>query len=228
MKQTIVFSEIENKNSYRTAVAFSKMSDCTVYVLQKKGERPIEYTDIHVIEVEERRQEKLAQAMELIETEQGKIDMLVLSAGKHCAQDGRITDGHNYEELLEVIDENVVGNVEVVQSALDLMRKGSGKRIALLTDKASSINLSEDVQDYGYLMSLAALNMLEKLLFNQLRPEGFTFRCYAFDNKEVAERGVPAEAYLSMNLCYDKDDAYIHSEENRIAMRDGMLCEIPW
>lgn len=224
MKQTVVFSEIENQNSYRTAVAFSKMSDYVVYVLHKEGERQAEDADINVIEIEERRQDKLAEAMKRIEVEQGGIDMLVLSAGKHCAQDGKITDGHDYEALLEVIDENVIGTIEVVQAALELMRKGTGKRIAVLTERASSINLNKEVQDYGYLMSLAALNMLEHLLFNQLRPEGFTFRCYACGDGN----GMPAEAYLRMKLCYDKDDAYIHSEENRIVMRDEMLCELPW
>lgn len=224
MKQTVVFSEIESEKAYRTAVAFSGMSDYVVYALHKAGERQILDVGIHVIAVEERRQEKLAEAFACIEAEQGSIDMLVLSAGKHCEQDGKITEGHDYEALLEVIDENVVGTVEVVQAALPLLRKGTGKRIALLTEEASSINLNKEVTDYGYLMSLAALNMLEHLLFNELRPEGFTFRCYA-----VGEgKGMPAEAYLTMKLCYDKDDAYIHSEENRIVMRNEMLCELPW
>lgn len=177
-----------------------------------------------MISVEERRQDKLSDAMKYIETEQGCIDMLMLSAGKRCEQDGRLTDGHDYEALLEVIDENVIGSIEVVQAALNLMRKGKGKRIALLTERASSINLNQEVQNYGYLMSLAALNMLEKLLFNELRPEGFTFRCYACG----IGKGMSAATYLCSNLSYDKDDAYIHSDENRIVMRDEMLCELPW
>ncbi len=228
MKQTIVFAEIENENSYRTAVAFSRKTDYVVYVLHKEGERAVDATDIRVIEVEERRQEKLAPAMARIEAEQGSIDMLVLSAGKHCAQDGRITQAHDYEALLAVMDENIIGTVEVVQAFLELLRKGKGKRIALLTDKAASISLNKGVEDYGYLMSLAALSMLEKLLFNQLRPEGFTFRCYAFEGEQRKTSGVAAEDYLTMPLCYDAEDAFIHSEENRVVMRDRMLCEIPW
>lgn len=222
--QTVVFSEIENENSYFTAVAFSKLPECAVYALHKQGERAAENADIRLLGIEERRQDKLLEAFQRIENEQGSIDMLVLSAGKHCENDGNITDGHNYEALLAVIDENVIGTLEVALASLELMRKGSGKRIALLTEKQSSINLNKDRKDYGYFMSLAALNMLEKLLFNTLRPEGFTFRCYACGEKG----GMPAVEYLQRNLCYDKDDAYIHSDENRIVMRDGMLCEIPW
>ena len=224
MKQTIVFSGIDNENAYRTAQAFSKQSEYAVYVLHKEGERQVPDGRIKVLEIAQRRQEALADAMKCIETEAGGIVMLVLSAGRHCDVDGSITDGHHYEELLAVIDENVVGTLEVVKAALELMRRGKGKRIALLTETASSINLNQEERDYGYLMSLAALNMMEKVLFNTLRPEGFTFRCYAADG----ESGMPAWAYLSGKLCYDKDDAYIHSEENRIVMRNGMLCEIPW
>lgn len=222
--QTIVFSEIVDEKVYRAAVELSEMSDCTVYVICKPDERKVTEEKLCVIEVAERRQEALAEAMSRIEAEQGGIDMLVLSAGRHCGQDGRITDGHNYEALLENIDENVIGNVEVVRAALDLLRKGEGKRIALLTDKASSINLNQGEADYGYLMSQAALHMMEKLLFNELRPEGFTFRCFAMGEG----KGVSAAEYLQMNLCYDAGDAYIHSEENRIVMRDEMMREIPW
>lgn len=224
MGQTILFSEMESEDSYRTAVGFSKLPGYAVYVLHKEGERKAVQEAIRVIEIEERTQEKLASAMEQIGAEQGGIDMLVLSAGKHCAQDGSITDGHDYEALLETIDANVIGTLETVQAALGLMRKGKSRRIALLTEKASSINLNKDVQDYGYFMSLSALNMMMKVLFNTLRPEGFTFRCYAADGCG----GMAPQTYFSGNLCYDKDDAYIHSDENRIVMRDRMLCEIPW
>lgn len=222
--QTVVFSEIENKKVYETAVAFSKLPDYAVYVLRKSGEREVQDAEIRFIEVEERRQDALDAAMNQIASEQGSIDLLVLSAGRHCAQDGKITDGHDYEDLLKVLDENVNGAVQVVEAALPLMRAGKGKRIALLTEKESSINLNQDTGDYGYHMSLATLNMMMKLLFNKLRPEGFTFRCYAFGEG----KGMSAKDYLLLNMCYDKDDSYIHSEENRIVMRDEMLCEIPW
>lgn len=224
MKQTVVFSGIENEYSYQTAVAFSKLPDYVVYVLHINGEKTVEDDNLNFIEIEERRQDKLAEAMKQIENGQGCIDMLIISAGKHCQQDGKITEKHDYEALLTVLDENVIGNLEVVHAALGLMRKGSGKRIALLTERKSSINLNKNVDDYGYLMSLAALNMMEKVLFNTLRPEGFTFRCFACDNSG----GISPDIYLRKNLCYDKDDAYIHSDENRIVMRDGMLCELPW
>ena len=226
MKQTIIFSEVENINSYRTAIAFSKLPDYAVYVLHKKNERQIEDKDIKVLEIEERRQNELKNALECIEEAEGSIDILVLSAGKHCEQDGRITDGHDYEALLDTVDENINGAVQVVRATLGLLRKGTGKRIVLLTEEDSSINLNKQKQDYGYLMSLAALNMLQKQLFNELRPEGFTFRCYAFGSGE--KKGISPVDYIKMQLCYDKDDAYIHSEENRIVMRNGMLRELPW
>lgn len=223
-RQTVVFAGVENEDARRAAEAFAQKPGCVVYVLHGVKERTVQNPAFHVIEVAERGQEELTKAMKCIEEEQGSIDMLVLSIARHCSEDGRITDGHDYEELFQVLDENVIGTLETVKAALELMRKGTGKRLALLTEKNSSINLNKEMQDYGYWMSLSALNMMERILFNTLRTEGFTFRCYAAGE----ESGMSPEIYFQSNLSYDGNDASIHSDENRIVMRDGLLCEFPW
>lgn len=119
----------------------------------------------------------------------------------------------------------VVSAFSTVNAALPLLRAGKGKRIAVLTEEKSSINLHRGEDDYAYQMSLASLNMMERILFNALRPEGFTFRNYA--ESEVLG-GMDAELYFQSNLCYDANDAYIHSDENRLVMRNAQLCELPW
>ena len=67
--------------------------------------------------------------------------------------------------------------------------------------------------------------MMEKILFNKLRPEGFTFRCFCADPQE---KGICAGEYIARGLCYDEKEPYIHSDENRLVMRDCRLREIPW
>lgn len=37
-----------------------------------------------------------------------------------------------------------------------------------------------------------------------------------------------AGEYFSMNLCYDSQEPYIHSEEKRVVMRDGWFEDIAW
>ena len=226
MTQTVLFSEIKNKAVAATAAAFAQNPQNKVYALHVTGEPCVveNSEQITVIEIPRRRQDAVAAALEQIDKEQGALDLLVLSAGAHCPADGDIFKSHDYQALLDVMDENVIGNLEVVKASLELLRKGEKKRVALLTEQAASINLNQGTDDFGHLMSLASLHMMEKVLFNTLRPEGFTFRCLAIDK----ECGMAPEIYLQMNLNDVAGDDYIHADENRLVMRDRMMCELPW
>ena len=94
----------------------------------------------------------------------------------------------------------------------------------MITESGSSISWTKETDDFAYHMSLAAIHMMEKLYFNRLRPEGFTFRCYA----EEGSGGICGAEYIERGLCYDEKEPYIHSDENRLVMRDRYLHEIPW
>ena len=76
---------------------------------------------------------------------------------------------------------------------------------------------------YGWLMSCASINMMQKLNFNRLHSEGFMFRNYMEGTK-----GITSGEYMAMNFCFDPNDAYIHSDENRLILRDGQLREYAW
>ena len=153
------------------------------------------------------------------------IDMLIVYV-PHPDNSNRgksISDDLDFEELSKGLSIHVSSLLESVKAAIPLFNKDGLKRIALITDKYSSIRESCETEDYAYHMLEAAANMMMKLLFNIYKPEGFTFRCYA-DSKE----GIPASEYLLTDQSYIETDAYIHSDENRLVMRDGLLREISW
>lgn len=167
-------------------------------------------------------------AADSVRDKEGYLDILVLSAEKRCAGDGEIGDTHNYEEMLNVYDFNVNGVYKSIQTFLPLLRLGSTKRIAFLSHKSSSINLCGKTDDYAYHMSLAAINMMLKIYFNALRPEGFTFRIYcAGEEGEGKGLAMSAKEYILRGLYYDLNEAF-RSEENRLVMRDCFHREIPW
>lgn len=226
MKHVILFTEINSEYAYNAAVQFAEAADVVVYALHRAVERDVACDSIRVIEIEERRGDDLVLALERISKEQSAIDLLVLSAGEKCEKDGNIADSHDYEEILRVLECNVIDHLEVVKQSIPLLKKGQGKRIALLSEQNAGINWNKETGNYGYYMSLAALNMMEKVLFNTYRKEGFTFRCYACDDNKG--KGVSAADYLLMDFSDDPNDAYIHSEENRLVMRNSMLQELPW
>lgn len=161
-------------------------------------------------------------AYEAIKNE-GKLDCLIIQAtarGQNVQELGQL----DYKDISQVFDLGVNGAYELTEAMLPFLRKGH-KRLGLITSADTSIRDPKETQDYAFAMTQAGLHMLWKLYFNKLRPEGFTFRCFC-PNPDGS--GLSAGEYMHMDFCYDEHEPYIHSEENRIVMRDGNFREIPW
>lgn len=160
-----------------------------------------------------------------IEQKEGKADILLLGVDEQIPEDGPIGVKHDYDALLKVVSEQINRTQDAIEAALPLLRKGELKRIGMITRKDSSNSNCKDDCNYGQHMAFAGLNMVGKLYFNLLRPEGFTFRWYC---AEKNAGGMSPGEYLLSGLCYDPKEPYIHSDENRFVMRDSHLREIPW
>ena len=167
--------------------------------------------------------ESLAAAVKTVEAADGRLDIFVAGAAAH-PQDGEIGAGHDSGVLVEAMMRNVYGNRAAAEAFLPLLRRGM-KRAAAITEMESSNSWSTGRADLAYHASLAGLNMMGKILFNRLRPEGFTFRWYCDDG---APGGMCAAEYIVSGLCYDEKEPYIHSDENRLVLRDAYLREISW
>lgn len=222
MKRIILFSEILSETACEAAEKFVRQGH-RVYALSEETKRAVSAEGVCYLNAAAWREEEAEKA--LAQIEEGYLDILVLAASRHCSRDGDITEGHNYGEMLQVMDENVNGAYNVFRKSLPLLYKGKEKRIAVITEERASINRTREKTDYAYLMSLASIHMMQKILFNRLRPEGFTFRNYAADKMG---KGMCAADYILGSLCYNEEDEYIHSDENRLVMRNSLLCEIPW
>ena len=198
---------IDNGNHHlEETKKYLSLHDCKVYTLNKDGQNR-------------------AALLETIEQEEGKIDLLLLEIDEQIPQDGAVGEKHDCERLLEVLSQQINSAQEAIETALPLLRRGDLKRIGMLTTKDSSIGRCKEDSNYGQHMAWAGLNMLGKLYFNQLRPEGFTFRWYC---PEENGGGMSAGEYLLSGFCYDAGEPYQHSDENRFVMRDAHLREIVW
>lgn len=163
-----------------------------------------------------------ANALKAIQTE-GKLDYLIVQAanrGENVQDLGQL----DHQEISRVFDQGVNGAHELVEAVLPFLREGK-KRLGLITSASTSIREPGETRDFAFAMTQAGLHMLWKLYFNKLRPEGFTFRVFC-PNEDGS--GLCAGQYMRMDFCYDVREEYIHSEENRIVMRDGSLREISW
>lgn len=163
--------------------------------------------------------------LERIEKDFGHLDLLILGSHAGFSDCRRITDKPDTQQMIAYLDQQINGMKNTINDSLPLLRNGDGKRIALITSALSSISMCQDDCDFTWRMSLAGMNMLGKLFFNVLRPEGFTFRWYCASDEAG---GFSAGQYILSNFCYDSREPYQHSDENRFVMRDAFLREVAW
>ena len=71
---------------------------------------------------------------------------------------------------------NILGPIRVVEAFL---LHGPGmRRLAFVSSEAGSIAMNNRQGSFGYCMSKTALNMAVRIMHNELRPAGYTFRLY--------------------------------------------------
>ncbi len=122
--------------------------------------------------------DSINQAYELVSGKVEKIDILINNAGISGSA-GDIMCLENVERGLRIFQTNCLGPLAVVNTFLPLMLKEDAyKRLCFITSEAGSISVCHREDGFIYPMSKSGLNMTVKLLFEQLRGKGFTFRLY--------------------------------------------------
>lgn len=172
--------------------------------------------------------QSLLSMAEAVAEKTASIDMLVINLDRAYQDDGSILEPQNFDALLEAYELFSVAPLRAVNAFYPLLSRGEGKRICVVTTKDSSNNLCEDTSQYVSHVARAPLNMAMNLLFNGLRPEGYTFRMYCKDtDAEPSQIGAYAAEYFIRNRSNEPWDPK-HSDENRMVLRDSMGRELPW
>ncbi|MBC8062699.1 MAG: SDR family NAD(P)-dependent oxidoreductase [Clostridiaceae bacterium] len=178
-------------------------------------------------------------AAELVSKSTDIIDMIINNAGiSGYDKDIKIKGSQDFNEIQKIYNTNSIGPIRVIEAFLPLIDKSKVKRLCFVSSEAGSINAAQRDAWYGYCMSKAALNMGVKILFNRLRPEGYTFRLYHpgwiqtymsgkknteadFDPDRAALNAI---AYFMSKRCNKE----LENEEDRLVMRDWKGSEWPW
>lgn len=161
--------------------------------------------------------------------ETGAIGMLVIAVDPSWdGEDGPVGSMHDYDKMADRISAGIHEAVRAAEIFLPSLEAGEGKRIAFLTSSCGSIRNCRDREQFVSHMILAGIHMQAKLMFNRLRRDGYTMRLFAADGGETDVQTICAGEYFTMNFCYDEKEPWIHSEENRLVMRNDRFEEIPW
>lgn len=124
-----------------------------------------------VIELDVEDDDSISKAIEIIESEQGKIDLLVNNAGvnKDSATSGHKEfvselDSLDRQSLLKMFDINAVSPIILLKHTVKLMTGPQAFVINISSDRASLDSaMVDNFANYGYKASKIALNMMTKV-----------------------------------------------------------------
>ncbi|WP_172194995.1 SDR family NAD(P)-dependent oxidoreductase [Saccharibacillus qingshengii] len=177
-----------------------------------------------------------------VEERTRSIDLLINNAGVITDKnEDSIRTLQDYDEMIRLYQVNALGPIRTSEAFLPLLERGELKRLCFVSSEAGSIGKAERTAWFAYCMSKAALNRGVRLLFDRMRPEGFTFRLYhpgwmrtymsgernTEAELEPSESAAPAlEYFLGSALPWDGKPHAI--DEDELVMRDWQGREWPW
>jgi NAD(P)-dependent dehydrogenase (short-subunit alcohol dehydrogenase family) len=138
--------------------------------LNKKG-----FNNIKAIQIDVNNPDSILAAKNIIENEQGKLDILINNAGVLgvLPQEPSIT---SIEDIQKTFDTNFFGVIRVTQVFLELLKKSDSPRISNITSGLGSLTLHSDpnwkyhaIKGVCYVPSKAALNAFTITLAYELR-----------------------------------------------------------
>ncbi|TVQ28650.1 MAG: SDR family NAD(P)-dependent oxidoreductase [Spirochaetaceae bacterium] len=176
----------------------------------------------------------VAEAARVTLADHPTIDLVVNNAAilGNRGLEHRIADGLDYDSIAETINVNSLGALRVVEALLPGVERSPMRRLCFVSSEAGSIARSHRPNWFGYSMSKCALNMAVSILFNDLRPRGYSFRVYHPGWMQTFMRGTPdtrathtpqAAARLALEYFLD-----LEIDEDRLVMRDDRRDEWPW
>ncbi len=133
------------------------------------------FQNIKAIKIDVTDSESILAAKNIIETEQGKLDILINNAGILGTNPQPASDT-SIEDIQKVFDTNFFGVIQVTQAFLPLLKKSDSPRISNITSGLGSLTLHSDptwkyysVKTASYGTSKAALNAYTIVLAYELK-----------------------------------------------------------
>ncbi|MGO4773295.1 SDR family NAD(P)-dependent oxidoreductase [Flavobacterium sp. W22_SRS_FK3] len=137
------------------------------------------YENIKAIEIDVTKPDTILAAKNIIEKEEGKLDILINNAGISGEYPQSALDAP-IKEIQTVFDINFYGVISVTQAFVELLKKSESPRITNITSGLGSLTLHSDpnwkyytFKATSYVTSKAALNAFSILLAYELNDFGF-------------------------------------------------------
>lgn len=133
------------------------------------------FQNIKAIQIDVTDPESVLAAKNIVEKEQGKLDLLINNAGVLGALPQEPST-NSIENIQQTFDTNFFGVITVTQTFLELLKKSDSPRISNITSGLGSLTLHSDptwkyyaIKALSYVSSKAALNAFTVTLAYELR-----------------------------------------------------------
>lgn len=132
--------------------------------------------NLSIIQLDVTEEEGRTQAYKQIEKDFGALDVLINNAGIISGNEKNpISLGEIYkEDFSKVLLVNSISPLLMSEKFLPLLEKGDQAKIINISSQNGSITKRTEGGKYSYCTSKAALNMITKILANDLRAKGIT------------------------------------------------------
>ena len=141
-----------------------------------------EYPEVHPIRLDVSDVADIERARDEIDRVSGRLDLLASNAALMRGEGAARLGGENpidWDAMTRYFMTNSMAGVLLVDRMLPLLEKGEMKRLYFTSSEISSLRLIDRAGDIvRYAMTKTALNLGVRMLFNDLRLRGYTFRLY--------------------------------------------------
>ena len=147
-------------------------------LLDRLGE---DYPEVRPVPLDVASKEDILRVRDVIERESGRLDLLVSNAAV-MGGDGTATVGGEKPLDLGALERsfriNALAAPLLADALFPLLERSGWKRLFFTSSEISSVRLMRRTGDMRYAMSKTALNLGVRMLYNSLRPRGYTFRLF--------------------------------------------------
>lgn len=161
--------------------------------------------NLQIVPLDVSSDESVAKAASIIKSKTDKLDLLINNAGIIGKWDSILDDTLDFDDMLHVYSVNALGPLRVSKSVLDLLLKGSMKRIINISSEAGSMTRRIEREEkirYAYCASKSALNMQSIILQNHIKEFGIKvyllepgwMRTYMSGTKSLKATSEPEES----------------------------------
>lgn len=105
------------------------------------------------------------------------VDMLVYNSAVFGNRSDDIHSNVDFDSFLDTYNVNCLGAMRMVEVFLPQM-EGGMKRLSFVSSEAGANSVAARTRISSYCMSKAALSMAIRIMFNDLKPKGWTFRVF--------------------------------------------------